>query len=118
MSKIFRFKYLALIVLVVAAIAGIGNAAALTFTNVDQNVVEGSSDAFTADASSVAYTIGSSGEVTATITTVDTFDTARASLTGGSDYQACTTAATNITCVFPKANLSAGTNLYIVATKD
>ena len=108
MSKIFSFKYLTILVLIVAAIAGIGNAAALTLNSATgQNVV--------------AYTIDANGDVTATATGLtDTFSSARGSLTGAAaSFVVCSTAVANtISCVFPNATLNAGTELSIVATAN
>ena len=120
MSKIFSFKYLTILVLIVAAIAGVGNAAALTLNAAGQNVVEGSSNAYVADAGTVAYTIDADGAVTATATGLtDTFTSARGSLTGAAGtFVACTTGASSITCVFPNTTLNAGTRLSIVATTN
>jgi hypothetical protein len=119
MSRFFSFKYLAVMVLVVASIVGIGNAAAFTFTSSNQNVVEGQSNAFVAENGAVTYAINSDGDVQATIVTTDTYTLASASLTGAAgSYQPCTTAANQIVCDFPNADLAAGDKLYIVATAD
>lgn len=121
MSKLFSFKYLAIMLIVVATVVGVGNAAALTLNSATgQNVVEGQSNAFVADSGTVAYTIDSNGDVTATVTGLtDTFSAASGSLTGGAGtFVACTPSAGQIVCVFPNASLNAGTELHIVATSD
>jgi hypothetical protein len=119
MSKFFNVKYLAVMILIVAAVIGVGNAAAFTFSNTDLNVVEGYSDAFTADEGAVTYSIDTDGDVTATLVVADTYDLASGSLTGAAgSYITCTPTAAQIVCVFPNASLNAGTHLYIVATKD
>ncbi len=119
MSKFFNVKYLAVMILIVAAVIAVGNAAAFTFSSNTQNVVEGSSNAYVADQGAVAYTINADGGVVATMAVTDTYTLASGSLTGAAgSYTACTPTAGQIVCTFANGILNAGTRLYIVATKN
>jgi len=123
MLSFFKFKYLIVLMIALATVVGIGNAAGLTLNSATgQNVVSGSSNVFVADAGTVAYTIDANGDVTATITGLtDTFTSASGSLTGSdATWVACTPSAGQIVCVFDNdtGELNTGTNLFIVASSD
>ncbi len=116
-SRIFNFRYLAVLILLIVLVAAIGNAAALTVSSGNQNVVEGASNNYTAATATITYSIDGSGNVTAAVDFgTDSFDDVSASFDGGTNYTACTGAGANWDCVVPDA--AAAASIDLVATAD
>jgi hypothetical protein len=116
MLRFFNMKYLAVLIIAVVAVAAIGNAALLTITPTP-NVVQGESGAFAPETLGLAYTIGATGDVTATLTFADSFDVVSFSH-DGTAYVACTGATTSWDCVMTKTEAQASTGIDVVAATN
>ena len=120
-SKIFRFRYLVALILLVILVAAVGNAANLTVNDPGQNVVEGSSNVYAGDTATVTYSIdNATGNVLATVSTTDAFDELSADFGAGSGYVSCVDAGGGVswTCTLPNADVNASTSITIIAAAD
>lgn len=124
MLGIFSYKQLALVLIVaVMAVAAIGSAAALTYDDSTLNVVQGApAYDYAADTVDVSYTIGSTGQVTATVDFADAdgYTDVSFSHDGGTNYSACTgTVSPDVwDCVMTSGEAYSSTGIDVVAANE
>lgn len=125
MLSFLNFKYLAIVIVAVLAVAGIGNAAALTVNSTALNVVEGDSNNYATDTATVTYDIDGSGQVLANVDfTTDAYDDVSFSHNGGTNYAICTNDNTptlpsaNWTCTMTNAQANSAASIHIVAAAE
>lgn len=122
MLGIFSYKQLALVLIVaVMAVAAIGSAAALTYDDSNLHVVQGD-QTWVTDSVDVDYAIGSTGDVTATLTFGDAngYTDVSFSHDGGSNYSPCVaTGAANVwDCVMTSAEANTSQGIDVVAANE
>ncbi len=116
-SKFFNVRYIIVLVLLAVMVAAFGNAALLTVSSGNQNVVEGNSNAYSPATATITYAIDGSGNVTANADFgADSFDAVSASFDGGTTYNACAGAGANWACSVPNATTAA--SIALVATAN
>ncbi len=119
MLRFLNLKTLAVLVLGLALVVGIGSAGALTVGDAaDVYMVEGTFDTGAIMINDPDTTIGGDGVVTATYTTENSYEKAKASPDNWvtpADTIECTTAAQAITCVFPPEVVSDTDTISIIA---
>ena len=123
-SRIFSFRYLIALVLLVMLVAAVGNAAALTVNGIDHDVVEGELVTYAPDDATVTYSIDADGDVIANVAfTTESYDVVSASFTGAAgSYTACSNntalPSNDWDCELPNAQAAAATGIYLVAAHD
>ena len=118
MLNIFSFKQLAVVlVFAVMAMAVIGSAAALSYSDTDLHVVQGA-ETWTTDTVGVDYAIGSSGEVTTTLTFGASYTDVSFSHDNGGTYDACSGSGTSWECVMTSAEANSSTGIDVVAANE
>ena len=123
MLSFLNFKYLAIVIVAVLAVAGIGNAAALTVNSTALNVVEGDSNDYVTDTATVTYDIDGSGQVLANVDfTTDAYDDVSFSHDGGTNYIDCSpdtaVPSANWTCTMTNAQANSAASIHIVAAAE
>ena len=122
-SRVFKFRYLVALILLVVMVAAVGNAAALTIGG-DHNVVEGGLNTYTADTATITYSINTDGTVVAQATLGEAYDAVSASFDGGipsGTYSPCSpnggsTPDTVWDCTITDPN--GATGIWLVAAHD
>ena len=122
MLGIFSFKQLALVLIVaIMAVAAIGSAAALTYNDSNLHVVQGA-ETWVTDSVGIDYAIGSSGQVTATLTFGDAngYTDVSFSHDGGTNYNSCVaTGSANVwDCVMTSAEANTSQGIDVVAANE
>ena len=118
-SRFFNYRYLVALILLVVLVAAIGNAAALNYSDMDQNAVQGATNPYKDVTAAVTYTIDGAGDVTASVDFgSDTFDAVSASFDGGSSYSACTGSGSNWQCTLANGDIAAAASIDLVAVQN
>lgn len=118
MLSVFSFKQIAVVmILAIASMAVIGSAAALSYSDTDLHVVQGA-ETWTTDTVGVDYAIGSSGQVTTTLTFGSNYTDVSFSHDNGSTYNACSGSGTTWECVMTSAEANSSTGIDVVAANE
>ena len=117
----FLVRYLAVLVLAIGAVAGVGHASGFTNDGTDQTMFEGSQVFNITSTAATSYDIDSDGNVIVNVATNTNFDRVFFSSTGAEDtYQACQANSGqpghNWICIISNSDVGAAQGIYLVAT--
>lgn len=119
LSHFFNFRYLVALILLVVLVAAVGNAAALNYSDMDQNAVQGATNPYFDVTGTVTYTINGTGDVIANVDFgTDSFDAVSASFNNGTSYTACAGGPSVWQCTLANGDVAAAASIDLVAVQN